>query len=48
MLEWSRIWALDISVTSNEHPRHHILGQIRFHLTRIEALDQHQHHQRYI
>jgi hypothetical protein len=35
-------------LTPNKDARHHILGQMGFHLARIEALDQHQHHQRHI
>ena len=32
-------------LTPNEHPRHHIFGQICFHVARVEMLHQHQHHQ---
>ena len=39
---------LGIAVTSNEDPRHHVLGHVRFHLARIEGLDQHQHYQGHI
>ena len=39
---------LGIAVTSNEDTRHHVLGHVRFHLARIEGLDQHQHHQGHI
>jgi len=39
---------LDISLTTNKQPRHHIRGQVGFHLARIEVLDQHQHYQGHI
>jgi hypothetical protein len=40
--------SLDSGVPPDEQPGHHVLGQICFHLSRIEGLDQHQHHQGYI
>jgi hypothetical protein len=39
---------LDISLTPNKDTRHPILGQVGFHLARIEAFDQHQHYQGHI
>jgi hypothetical protein len=39
---------LDIVVTPNKDARYHILGQVGFHLARIEMLDQHQHDQGHI
>ena len=34
-----------VVLAPDEHPRHHIFGQIRFHVARVEVLHQHQHHQ---
>ena len=34
-----------VVLAANEHPRHDILGHIRFHLACVEMLHQHQHHQ---
>ena len=36
-----RILRLGIVLTPNEHPRHGVLGQVGFHLARVEDLDQH-------
>jgi hypothetical protein len=37
-----------VGLTSDEHPRHDIFGQIRLHVASVEVLHQHQHHQRHI
>jgi hypothetical protein len=34
-----------IALATNEHARHNILGQIRFHLACVEMLHAHQDHQ---
>jgi hypothetical protein len=41
------LW-LGVGLTSDEHPRHDIFGQIRLHVASVEVLHQHQHHQGYI
>ena len=39
---------IGVGLAANEHPCHHILRHIRFHLARVEGLHQHQHHQGHV
>jgi hypothetical protein len=41
----SNLWP-GIALATNEHPRHHILGEIRFHRAGMQMLDTHQDYQR--